>query len=753
MLLIDLSVKSASSVVHRSRRLRVTAGPDGEEFLTRTVLRSSVMSEIPVDLNTEHATFVDLLRARAAKRADQRAFTFLLDGESQEAHLSYGDLDARARAVAAWLQTVASPGDRVLLLHPFGLEYIAALLRLPVRRRRPRSHLSSPRQPLLGAAQGDRCRCAGDRRADHGVGLGRFGFATGSRASLGPLHWMASETIPAATADAWRQPAIDGDTLALLQYTSGSTGTPKGVVLTHRNLLANQQSIRIAFGHTEEYVGLGWLPLYHDMGLIGKVLQPVYLGIPCILMSPVAFLQKPIRWLRAISRYRVSTSGGPNFAYELCVQATTPEQRDGLDLSCWKVAFNGAEPVRAETLERFAEAFAPYGFRPSAFYPCYGLAEATLIVSGGVRGGPPVLKTVRSSTLERTSRRARAAGREGFADPCRVRQGAARPPGDCRPSGNAPPLRPKAKWGKSGLSAPAWPKAIGASRRPAPQTFRALWPIRGEGPFLRTGDLGFSRRRRAVRHRAAEGLIIIRGRNYYPQDIEQTVQRCHPALGGCLGAAFSVEIEGEERLVVVHEVRRGHLRGLDVEEVVAAIRQAVSEELETPGRGRPAAEDVEHPQDAPAARSSVMRAAATSLTAACGRGRPSGRQRLREPRVEPSSGGDQTRLTRPSAEGEKRRGADGREHPGHGSIARMAERLGVAPEEINPRQPFARTASTRSPRCRWPSRWSVAGPAGRAHGGLRLSDRRAAGPLPRRRCAAGRAAADRRQPSQASRSP
>ena len=199
----------------------------------------------------------------------------------------------------------------------------------------------------------------------------------------------------------WQEPAlVSPDTLAFLQYTSGSTGKPKGVMVTHGNLLHNEQMIQKAFGHTSQSGVVGWLPLFHDMGLIGNVLQPLYLGIPCILMSPIAFLQKPVRWLQAISRYKATTSGGPNFAYDLCVQKITPQQLQSLDLSSWEVAFNGAEPVRAQTLERFAATFEPCGFRYSAFYPCYGMAETTLMVSGGLKTAPPILKQVEKAALE-----------------------------------------------------------------------------------------------------------------------------------------------------------------------------------------------------------------------------------------------------------------------------------------------------------------------------------------------------------------
>jgi acyl-CoA synthetase (AMP-forming)/AMP-acid ligase II len=218
--------------------------------------------------------------------------------------------------------------------------------------------------------------------------------------TLQALHWLATDNIVSDLAQAWLQPAMSSDTLAFLQYTSGSTGTPKGVMVSHGNLLYNEQMLQRAFEHMEKTIYVSWLPLFHDMGLIGNMLQSLYLGRPCILMSPVAFLQRPLRWLQAISRYKATTSGGPNFGYELCVSKISNEQRETLDLSSWHVAFNGAEPVRAETLERFATAFEPYGFRREAFYPCYGMAETTLLVSGGLKAALPVLTTVHGDALE-----------------------------------------------------------------------------------------------------------------------------------------------------------------------------------------------------------------------------------------------------------------------------------------------------------------------------------------------------------------
>ncbi|MBA3240912.1 MAG: AMP-binding protein, partial [Acidobacteria bacterium] len=333
------------------------------------------------DPASEALSLVELLRLRASSHGARTAYTYLLDGEVEESSLTYGELDRKARAIAAALQSSCAPGERALLLYPAGLDYVAALfgclyarvIAVPAYPPRPaRAHRNMPR--LMSVINDARPAVALSASASLGAMKRRFDDQPG----LLPLRWIATDEIGDDSAEGWREPEVSGDDLAFLQYTSGSTSTPKGVMLSHRNLLHNEQLIRHCFQQTEESVIVGWLPLYHDMGLIGNVLQPLYVGARCVLMSPTAFLLNPSRWLRAITRYSATTSGGPNFAYDLCVRKISPEQRARLDLSSWSTAFNGAEPVRHDTMERFAAAFGPCGFRRESFSPCYGLAEATL---------------------------------------------------------------------------------------------------------------------------------------------------------------------------------------------------------------------------------------------------------------------------------------------------------------------------------------------------------------------------------------
>ncbi|MFM8733602.1 MAG: fatty acyl-AMP ligase, partial [Pirellulales bacterium] len=345
-------------------------------------------------------TIVDLLRQRASYRPHDRAFTFLVDGEHEELNITYAQLDRKARAVGAWLMDNGMVGKRVLLLYPSGLDFIAAFMgclyggAIAVPAYPPRKNRSVERIEAI-AADADASVALTTRDV-----LDRFDALRSAAPSLENLVWKVDSELDPGWADRWDRPDIDGDTLAFLQYTSGSTGTPKGVMLSHENLLHNSLRIMQAFEITRSQSGVFWLPSFHDMGLIGGILVPLYGGKFNVLMSPVAFLQKPLRWLQAIATYRATISGGPNFAYELCVRKTTPEQRAALDLSSWSLAFNGAEPVRAETIDAFCEAFAVSGFRREAFFPCYGLAESTLMVTGGMKFEKPVIRAFDAAALE-----------------------------------------------------------------------------------------------------------------------------------------------------------------------------------------------------------------------------------------------------------------------------------------------------------------------------------------------------------------
>jgi len=404
-----------------------------------------------------------------------------------------------------------------------------------------------------------------------------LGSLSGNLPELSRLLLITTSDIPDVLSGAAEPDRVDTDSVALLQYTYGSTAGPKGVVLTHRHLMSNSELIFNFLGHSTESRGVSWLPPYHGMGLIGGIMQPLYGGFPETLMAPADFMRRPLRWLEAISRTRATTSGAPNFAYDLCVQKITAEERRQLDLSSWQVAFNGAEPIRAATMENFSRAFAPAGFRRAAFHPCYGLAEATLIVTGGVPWSGRSTKSfdvtaLRSGTAvtgarDATSRRLVSSGMAAtgrqvvIVDPATGVECAAGRAGEI--------------WiARRGLALSYW-------RRPAEtrETFAARLADTGEGPFIRSGDLGFVLDRQLFVTGRIEDLIVMRGSRHHPQDIEATVELSSQVLRRGCGAAFTMPAGGRERLVIAHEITRqaGQVNAADV---AAAIRAAVAAEHE-----------------------------------------------------------------------------------------------------------------------------------------------------------------------------
>jgi 8-amino-7-oxononanoate synthase len=532
-----------------------------------------------VDPPAVPTTLVDLLQERAGCQADDRAYTFLADGESEDGHLTYGELDRQARAIGAWLTSQGLKGQRALLLYPPGLDFIAAFFGcqyaevVAVPAYPPRLNRAPTGIQAIAADAGATVALTTD------AVLERIGPLIDQTTDLKALRWLSTDRPVRGTdrgyEGQWRRPPITGDTLAFLQYTSGSTGTPKGVMLSHANLLHNSAVIAYAFEHTRSSSGVFWLPSYHDMGLVGGILQPLYIGRPNILMPPMAFIQKPFRWLQAISRYRGTTSGGPDFAFDLCVRKVTADERETLDLSSWTVAFSGGEPVRAETLDRFAETFAPYGFRPEAFYPCYGMAEATLLVSGGHKTARPIVHWFDGKALGADRAVPKASGDDGARD--LVSCGQAMP--DQR-TVIADPNRltrvPDGEVGEVWVSGPSVAQGYWQRIDESDQTFRARLRDTGEGPFLRTGDLGFTHDGELFVTGRLKDLVIVHGRNHYPQDIEATVARSHPGLRSGWAAAFTVGEGPEQKLVIVLELER-HQRA-EAAQVFGEVRRDVGRE-------------------------------------------------------------------------------------------------------------------------------------------------------------------------------
>jgi acyl-CoA synthetase (AMP-forming)/AMP-acid ligase II/acyl carrier protein len=518
---------------------------------------------------------VDILLQRVQIQPNHKGYIFLQDGETESDSLTYKELDRRAKSIASHLQQWK--GERALLLYPSGLEFIVAffgclyagVVAVPVyppKRNQKLSRLLS----IVNDSQAKVALTSTSILADIGQ---RWEKET---ELLSQLKWVTTDAIEANPQE-FIPTSPKPESLAFLQYTSGSTGAPKGVMVTHKNIIHNQQLIHQAFSHSEKTILVGWLPLFHDMGLIGNVLQPIYLGTPCILMPPVAFLQKPICWLKAISKYKATTSGGPNFAYDLCAKKIQPEDLANLDLSSWDVAFNGAEPLRAQTLEQFSQKFAQCGFNYNAFYPCYGMAETTLFTTGGDKNQKPVIKNALADQSEKTSL---VENKISSAEsPLLV--GCGHTYMDTTVIIANPESLIRCEKGQVGeIWVSGGSIASGYWNRPeaTQETFQAYLKDTEEGPFLRTGDLGFLLDGELFVTGRLKDIIIIRGQNHYPQDIELTVQKSHPALRPNCGAAFSLEVEGEERVVVVQEVERSYLHKLNVDEVIEAIRKAVSQD-------------------------------------------------------------------------------------------------------------------------------------------------------------------------------
>jgi acyl-CoA synthetase (AMP-forming)/AMP-acid ligase II/acyl carrier protein len=523
----------------------------------------------------------EVLAARAKDRPNQPAFVFLTDpgaaGEGREITWTYAELDRRAKAIAAELSKTTKPGDRVVLVFPPGLDFIAAFFGclyagvLPVPATHPKPRRGSSRlDSIVADCSPTVALTTGETR--------RLLKLEDQSPAVGALTWLAVDELN-AVGGFTQAVARSANDPAFLQYTSGSTSQPRGVVVTHGNLLHNLELIRQGFGIPEAdsgaapQCGVFWLPAYHDMGLIGGILEPIYVGGTAYLMAPASFLQRPLSWLETISRTGAVLSGAPNCAYDLCVRKTTPEERAALDLSRWQLAFCGAEPIDARTLKEFAAAFEPAGFPESAFYPCYGLAETTLLATGGRRlRGLQVLNADRAQLAANELEEAEAEAAD------------AAPLVSCgRPLGDQ-----EVRIVNPQSFEPCHDGAIGEIWLRSPSVAAGYWNhpeelwqtfggrlADGSGPYLRTGDLGAFYQGELYVTGRAKDLIIIRGRNLYPQDVERTAQQAHEAVD--LGAAFAVKHDGQEQLVVVHQVEREHRRG-DLTPVLRAIRAAVVDE-------------------------------------------------------------------------------------------------------------------------------------------------------------------------------
>ena len=525
------------------------------------------------------ATLIDVLRDRAAAQPTDLAYTFLDDGERCGESLTWEHLERRSRAVGAAIMRRVEPGTRVLLMFPPSLDFVPAFFATLYA-----GAIAVPTYPPTGARADRTIARLRGMVADAGVTLVLAPAALAARASmleaaipdLSQVAWLDPSNVSDEEADDWRVPAVTGASVAFLQYTSGSTSTPRGVMVSHGNLLHNLAQTAADGLYERDSVSVSWLPVNHDMGLINGVLQPAFSGCRGYLMAPSVFLQRPTRWLQAISRFGGTHSGGPNFAYELCARKIADDDALSLDLSSWRVAYSGSEPVRRSTLEQFQRTFGICGFRWEALSPAYGLAESTLLVANIPAGVPPTF--LGSAVASGTAPASRGVA---VVNPVTLER--------C-PDGETGEI-----W-VTGRSV-----ATGYWNREAETlaTFRAFTSDSGEGPFLRTGDLGFIHQDRLFISGRIKDLIIVRGMKHYPQDIELTAERAHPALRlGCcaafaMGPTFAssadqagptfrsrADRDDEEKVAIVAEVdprRRVHATEAELSQVIAAVRLAVTE--------------------------------------------------------------------------------------------------------------------------------------------------------------------------------
>jgi acyl-CoA synthetase (AMP-forming)/AMP-acid ligase II/acyl carrier protein len=519
-------------------------------------------------------TLVDILRERAVATPDRILYTFLFHDGQVPHDVTFEQLDLRARAIARLLRRVAKGEERVLLLYHDDPDYIVGLFGCfyagLVAVSGIRSHDFRSLERFYSIVR--------DSQATVVLGsatlLAEFQAAVDGQNEDLPLKWLPGEIGAAAATTHHDLPALPSSSLALLQYTSGSTRSPRGVMLSHANLLHNLAGQAKAFGYSERDVGVSWLPFSHDMGLIGAVLMALYAGCRCILMSSVHFLGQPIRWLQAISDYRATISGGPNFAYDLCVRGVTGEQKAGLNLKSWRVAFNGAEAVRPGTITSFNEAFRGCGFRQEAMYPCYGLAEATLFVAGGERAAAPRILAVDRDHLGHN--RVVPVGDPGPETGCVCLVGCGRSMPDQQivvaDPDTAHPSAP-GEVGEIWVAGPSVAQGYFGHPEDSDRTFHARLYAKN-GPFLRTGDLGFMWDGELFVVGRLKDVMVIRGRNHYPQDVEATVEASHQALRHGCCSAFVIDVAGQEEVVVVCELVRGHETSAD--DAIPLIRRAVS---------------------------------------------------------------------------------------------------------------------------------------------------------------------------------
>lgn len=531
----------------------------------------------------ESQNLVQLLWSRAKAHPNDTALIFLGNGASETDRLTYSLLADRVHLLATDLPNHISPGDRALLVYPAGLEFIVAFFAclyagvIPVPVAAPHGKRRSPAldaiigdaRPKLVMTEDTLLGSTTDYLAQF---FNRKAAKLKARSTNGtPGEQFETQTLEKKTiySDETLRDIQSSDT-AYLQYTSGSSGNPKGAIVSHANLMSNQQAIRYLFNHDEKITVVSWLPHYHDMGLVGSILQPLYLGGRCILMSPLHFLQRPLRWLQCISKYDADTSGAPNFAYDYCCDRIPRDDRGDISLSDWKVAFNGSEPVRPETLTRFADEFAASGFKKHAFLPCYGMAESTLIITGS--NAMSEYRTLHADAEALENNRFEI-GQEGADTRAIVSCGKTAPEHEVRicDPGSAEIL-PNGKIGEITFTGPSVTAGYWNDEGSSGCDTNA-----GDTSILRTGDLGFLHEGELYVTGRKKDIIIVRGRNHYPQDLERTAEQSHASIADHGTAAIQLSPEKNEELVILVELKREFLRSVQEMDVVDCVREAIAD--------------------------------------------------------------------------------------------------------------------------------------------------------------------------------
>jgi acyl-CoA synthetase (AMP-forming)/AMP-acid ligase II len=523
------------------------------------------------------SSLVTLLATRAETQPDEPAYIFLSDRGTKEAVLTFRALHEAAQALALRLTRITRPGDRALLVFPTGLEFPVAFFGCQIARVIAVPMMLPRRQSARDNSGRIMANC------EPAVALTDTAFAIRkdlqTRFAREPIQWLAVD-LTQLEPGAANLPLPDPQDIAFLQYTSGSTSEPKGVAVSHANLLANLEMIRVSLGTTRQSTYVNWVPLYHDMGLILNALEAFYVGASCVLMAPNAFMQRPLNWLRAIHHYRAEIACSPNFGFDLCVNRYRADQMRDIDLSCWKVALNGAEPVHAGTIRTFSETFASHGFDRRAVFPAYGMAEATLLIAGGKRGAGHVTRAVSRSGLqahmvhtpldETDIQTVVGCGRALLNEQIAIVE-----PQTCA-------RLPAGQVGEVWVSGPNVARSYWRNAEATKVGLNAAIAAEDGTSWLRTGDLGFlDEAGELFITGRIKDLIIIRGINHYPQDIEHTVQGVHPALRQNCGAVFSVlDEQGEETLVIVQEIERTERNRIDLDEMTGRIREGVTDEHE-----------------------------------------------------------------------------------------------------------------------------------------------------------------------------